>query len=205
MYTSAKEEQKCTNQRYLALRETFHMRSCKTSVMKILIAEDDKDTALLFKMALEKRGHRVITAQNGEDCLKIYQEELQNIRLKTDLSERVQPFDAVILDYKMPKINGMEVAKEILAVNPHQRIVFASAYVKETLVDSIKELNQVVELMQKPFGESALIDTIEDKGIYSELQKLNVNVNDIKAANLRHEQIRELLDILRNIQKGRTF
>ena len=173
--------------------------------MKILIAEDDKDTALLFKMALEKRGHRVITTQNGEDCLKIYHEELQTIRHKTDLSERVQPFDAVILDYKMPKINGMEVAKEILAVNPHQRVVFASAYVKETLVDSIKQLNQVVELMQKPFGESALIDTIEDKGIYSELQKLNVNVNDIKAANLRHEQIRELLNILRKIQKGRTF
>jgi hypothetical protein len=83
--------------------------------------------------------------------------------------------------------------------------VFASAYVKETLVDSIKQLNQVVELMQKPFGENALIDTIEDKGIYSELQKLNVNVNDVMAANLRHEQIRELLDILRNLQKRRTF
>lgn len=181
------------------------MGSRQTFVVKILIAEDDKDTALLFKMALEKRGHRVITTQNGEDCLKIYHEELQNIRLKTDLSERVQPFDALILDYKMPKINGMDVAKEILAVNPHQRIVFASAYVKETLVDSIKQLSQVVELMQKPFGERALIDTIEDKGIYSELQKLNVNINDIKAANLRHEQIRELLDILRKIQKGRTF
>jgi len=77
--------------------------------------------------------------------------------------------------------------------------------VKETLVDSIKHLNQVVELMQKPFGEDALIDTIEDKGIYSELQKLNVNVNVVKAANLRHEQIREILEILRNIQKGRTF
>jgi DNA-binding NarL/FixJ family response regulator len=32
----------------------------------------------------------------------------------------------VILDYKMPKINGMEVAKEILAINPHQRIIFSS-------------------------------------------------------------------------------
>ena len=173
--------------------------------MRILIAEDDKDTALLFKMALEKRGHIVTTTQNGEDCLKLYHEESQNIRLRTDLSERLQPFDNVVLDYKMPRINGMDVAKEILAVNPHQRIIFASAYVKETLVDSIKELNQVVELMQKPFGEDALIDTIEDKGIYSELQKLNVNVNDIKAANLRHEQIREILDILKNIQKGRTF
>ena len=173
--------------------------------MKILIAEDDKDTALLFKMALEKRRHKVITTPNGEDCLKVYQESLQNIRLKTDLTEHIQPFDVVVLDYKMPKINGMEVAKEILAVNPHQRIVFASAFVKETLVDSIKELKQVVELMQKPFGESALIDTIEDKGIYSELQKLNVNISDIKAANLRHEQIREILDILKKVQKGKTF
>jgi CheY-like chemotaxis protein len=135
-------------------------------------------------MALEKRNHQVVTANNGEDCLKIYQEQLQNIRLKTDLSEHIQPFDAVVLDYKMPKINGMEVAKEILAVNPHQMIIFASAYVKETLIDSIKQLNQVVELMQKPFGEDALIDTVEDKGIYSELRKLKVNVHDIKAANL---------------------
>jgi CheY-like chemotaxis protein len=177
----------------------------KTFVVKVLIAEDDKDTALLFKMALEKRGHHVITTQNGEDCLKVYHEDSQDIRRKTDLSERLQPFDAVVLDYKMPRINGMEVAKEILAVNPHQRIVFASAYVKETLVDSIRQLNQVVELMQKPFGENALIDTIEDKGIYSELQKLNVNISDIKAANLRHEQIREILDILRNVQRGKTF
>ena len=106
-------------------------------MLKVLIAEDDKDTALLFKMALEKRGHSVTTTQNGEDCLKLYHDESQNIRLKTDLSERLQPFDAVVLDYKMPRINGMDVAKEILAVNPHQRIVFASAYVKETLVDSI--------------------------------------------------------------------
>ena len=53
----------------------------------------------------------------------------------------------------MPKINGMEVAKEILAVNPHQRIIFASAYVKETLVDSIQQLNQIVELLQKPLDK----------------------------------------------------
>jgi CheY-like chemotaxis protein len=32
----------------------------------------------------------------------------------------------------MPKMNGMEVAKEILAVNPHQRIIFASAYVRDS-------------------------------------------------------------------------
>ena len=44
-----------------------------------------------------------------------------------------QPFEAVILDYRMPQMNGMEVTKEILAVNPHQRIIFASAYIQETV------------------------------------------------------------------------
>jgi hypothetical protein len=50
-----------------------------------------------------------------------------------------------------------------------------------------------------------LIDTIEDKEIYSELEKLNVSVKDLKAADLRHEQIKNLLETLRRIQKGRTF
>jgi hypothetical protein len=48
-------------------------------------------------------------------------------------------------------MNGMDVAKEILAVNPHQRIIFASAYVKETLQESVKQLKQIVEIMQNPF------------------------------------------------------
>jgi CheY-like chemotaxis protein len=39
------------------------------------------------------------------------------------------PFDVVVLDYKMPSKDGMEVAKEILQINPYQRIIFASAYV----------------------------------------------------------------------------
>jgi hypothetical protein len=37
------------------------------------------------------------------------------------------------------------------------------------------------------------------------LQKLNVDISDIKAANLRHEQIRSILDILRQVQRGKTF
>src|ERR1044072_557180 len=168
--------------------------------MKISIAEDDKDTASSYKMALEERNHQLVITDNGEDCLKIYHEELQKVKSETDATKHIQPFDAVVLDYKMPKINGMQVAKEILAVNPHQRIIFASAYVKETLMDSIQQLNQIVELLQKPFGPDVLADTIEDKGIYLELKKLNVNIDDIKAAGLRHEQLKDILDILKKRQ-----
>jgi CheY-like chemotaxis protein len=86
----------------------------------------------------------------------------------------IPPYDVVILDYKMPGMNGMDVAKEILAVNPHQRIIFASAYVKETLQESVMQLKQIVELMQKPFTITQLVDTVEDKQVYEELKNLNV-------------------------------
>jgi response regulator RpfG family c-di-GMP phosphodiesterase len=38
--------------------------------------------------------------------------------------------DAVILDYRIPRKDGIEVAKEILEINPKQRKTFASAYVR---------------------------------------------------------------------------
>ena len=174
--------------------------------MKILIAEDEYDIALLYKLALEKRNHRVTISQNGEDCLKLYHEEFQRMRFSGDDSISVQllPFNAVILDYKMPKINGIEVAKEILAVNPHQRIIFASAYVKETLLDTIKSLKQITEVVQKPFGVNILIDTVEDKETYSELQKLNVDMDVIRAVNPTHEQIIDLIERLRKLQSRLT-
>ena len=93
-------------------------------------------------------------------------DELHRVTLHSDPTERVLPFDVVILDYKMPKMDGLEFAKEIFAENPHQRIVFASAYHRDTISESVEKLNRLVEVLNKPFGKQQLIDTIEDKSIY---------------------------------------
>ena len=172
--------------------------------MNILIAEDEKDIALLYKKVLEARNHNVTVTSNGEDCLKCYHDVFQEMisSHKRSVQSLQVPFDVVLLDYKMPQIDGMEVAKEILAVNSHQRIIFASAHVKETLEDSIKQLKQVVELMQKPFTVNNLIDTIEDSEVYNELQKYNVDIDIVKAFIPTHQQIIDLLERLRKIQKN---
>jgi CheY-like chemotaxis protein len=118
------------------------------------------------------------------------------------------PYDAVVLDYRMPKKDGLQVAKEILAANPSQRIIFASAYVKETLRESVKELRQVVELMQKPFLPEALVDVVEDSDAYPELKKLFVNVRKMTESDFENpspDQIKDILEGLKKIQKGRTF
>ena len=202
--------------------------------MRILIAEDDLDISTLYKRALEKRKHVVVLTSTGEACLQNYIDTLRtettprfnSVSMTTPIvnlsstpqdikfhNKRTSSFDTdvsslydvVILDYKMPGMNGMDVAKEILAVNPHQRIIFASAYVTLLLLESVKQLKQIVELMQKPFTLSQLVDTVEDKEVYEELKSLNVDVNRIRAAEPTHELVIDLLERLRRIQKNRTF
>ncbi|MDE1765482.1 MAG: response regulator [Thaumarchaeota archaeon] len=169
--------------------------------MEILIADDETDLLEQYKFALEEKGHDVITCKDGGQCLKIYAIESE----QQPANDSTAPFDAVVLDYQMPAKNGIEVAKEILEINPHQRIIFASGYIQETFLDSIKKLRQITEIMQKPFSLQALVDTIEDKDIYLQLEKLNVDIAAIKELNPSHAQIKAYFDVLCRLQKGRTF
>ncbi len=166
-------------------------------MMKVLIADDEPDLLSQYQTILEDRNHTVVTTQDGEACVLAYSKELA--------ANPDNPFDAVVLDYSMPKLNGLQTAKEILGLNASQRIIFASAYVQETLMDSIKNLKQIVELLQKPFSLQSLVDTLEDKNIYDELAKLNVNIQNLMDLNPTHAQVRDYLDALRKIQKAKTF
>ncbi|MBV9175768.1 MAG: response regulator [Nitrososphaeraceae archaeon] len=180
--------------------------------MKILIAEDEQYIWKPYKIALENRGHNVVITENGQDCINTYKRVPVAVAAGKNYNtynnkHHHPPFDAVVLDYRMPGKDGMEVAKEILELNPKQRIIFASAYVKETLEDSVKQLRQVVELIQKPFEANVLVDIIEDKEAFEGLKKLMINVKDIEDKNYEptSDQISDLFESLRKIQKGRSF
>lgn len=176
--------------------------------MRILVAEDEKDIGSFYCSILVNRGHEVILTSNGEECLNVYRQKFQERqqRYHDDQISSSYP-DVVILDYRMPKKDGMQVAKEILQVNPEQRIIFASAYVMQTLVESVKELKRVVELMQKPFSMSALVDTVENTEAYEGLKTLMATTRDIieDFDNPSSDQIRELFDGLKKVQKFKGF
>lgn len=166
--------------------------------MKVLIAEDDQDTAQMYRYALESAGHEATITPDGKDCLRTYLESARKQPKKGG-----QPFDAVVLDYRITGMDGMQVAKEILGANPGQRIIFASAYVKETLMDSVKQLKQIVELVQKPFEPNVLVETIEDVGTLDELKNLKASAKKMTdGGGPTSEQLQELLEMLKKIQKS---
>lgn len=108
------------------------------------------------------------------------------------------PFDLVILDYRMPKMDGLDAAKRILQLCPSQRIMFASAYTAQTLMEAVKNLHKVVELLQKPFDLEYFVDAVEDKALYEQLERLNVRVRALRDHNVTHSQ---LLGLLTGVQK----
>jgi CheY-like chemotaxis protein len=63
--------------------------------------------------------------------------------------------DVVVLDYKMPGKDGMEVAKEILTINPDQRIIFASAnFIQpQQAMLLLRQLHQLMSLLEQQIGQ----------------------------------------------------
>lgn len=179
--------------------------------MKVLVAEDEPNIAKLHKISFEDAGHYVWVTHDGVECIQIFKQELEKQKrgvmaeVETFSLPEKTPFDVIILDYRMPKKDGMQVAREILDLVPHQRIIFVSAYVADTLLEAVKTLNRVVELVQKPYDMDELLSLAEDKAIWKELKEMNINISGLREMPLNHSTILQLLEGLRKLQKGRGF
>lgn len=138
--------------------------------MDILIAEDNEFTAKQYRIALEKRGHKVTIAKDGVECIDYYMNETKYEELFR--KSRTPPFDLVLLDHDMPRKTGADVAKEILECRPNQRLIFLSAY-GNGIMQKLKELrDETVQIIQKPFSLSFLIQKIEGATLKNKIVNL---------------------------------
>jgi len=80
----------------------------------VLLVEDQKYNLLVLKMMLEKLGITVIPAKNGQEAVNICSEN-KNI-------------DLVLMDLKMPVMDGYKAMIEIKKTNPDMKIIAETAY-----------------------------------------------------------------------------
>jgi CheY-like chemotaxis protein len=130
-------------------------KSDVSMALRILVAEDNHDLAEIYKIAFENRGHVVTTAKDGIECLQTYSDSLKNSNKAVESF-----FDVIILDQKMPGMDGIDIAREIQRVNSKQRIIFITGYSTE-VVKKLRGLEEPVEVMNKPFPLQALIFQVE--------------------------------------------
>ena len=120
--------------------------------MKILVAEDEPKTLQIYTLLLGDEGYEVHPTKDGKECLDVYKSQLNT---NHDI-----PFDLVLLDLRMPEKNGIEVATEIFAICPTQKILMVTAYAgKLNLGDGNLKILRTIE---KPFDADELLKIISE-------------------------------------------
>jgi len=108
---------------------------------RILIAEDDRTTRHLLSRTLKNAGFSVATAKDGVEGLQ---------KLKAE------PFDLVLLDIWMPRMNGLELLAQMrLQGAPAKAIVMTSDTTPETLLQAVRE--QAYRYLSKPVEPKELV------------------------------------------------
>ena len=112
--------------------------------MRVLVAEDETIIRMDLVALIDRAGHDVVgEARDGAEAV--------------GLAERLRP-DLVVMDVKMPSLDGIEAARRILAMRPVP-IVMLTAYASQDLVDRAAEIG-VFGYLVKPFREADLMPAI---------------------------------------------
>ena len=112
------------------------------AIARILLVDDNAHGLMARRTVLEELGHKIMTASNGTDALELFSQH---------------KFDIVVTDYKMSRMDGLELIRRLRKVTPHVPIVLVSGFVdalglneSNTGADAVvqKSSNEVAHLVR---------------------------------------------------------
>ncbi len=112
---------------------------------KVLIVDDEQDFLDIITERIRLRGMDVSTATSAEDALNLIEEE---------------SFDAVIMDYMMPALDGFKALKLMKAKQPEVQIILLTANVPDEKQIEAKALG-ALDVIEKPPDLKDLIQKIK--------------------------------------------
>jgi two-component system nitrogen regulation response regulator NtrX len=110
----------------------------------ILIADDDPQIATTLAEHLTEQGYEVTTASDGDETMALL--------VKSQ-------FALVVLDLKMPKVNGFGVLKFIKQANPSTKVVVLTGYADLRNAMECRRLG-ADDFIRKPYDLGDIIDTV---------------------------------------------
>jgi len=118
----------------------------------ILCADDDGAVLATLDALLTASGYRTILAHDGDEAIALFKKHQQDLL-------------AVVLDLRMPKKDGIEVARQIRAESAEIPLLALSAYLVGSQVKEV--LRQCAEggfdaCTRKPFGTASFLKTLDD-------------------------------------------
>jgi CheY-like chemotaxis protein len=112
---------------------------------RVFIVDDDRDHAESIADVLEQRGYTVEVATTGEEGARRFREAA---------------FDLILMDVKLPGMNGVETFAEFRKIRPDARVVMMTGYSVEQLLAQAVEQG-ALGVLRKPFAIADLLDVLE--------------------------------------------
>jgi two-component system cell cycle sensor histidine kinase/response regulator CckA len=112
----------------------------------ILLVEDQPEVRAIARTLLTRQGYTVLEANGGQEALTL-------------VHAQGNPIDLLLTDVVMPSIGGPELARQLREMRPNLRVLFASGYTDDALVQQ-GVLQPGSELIQKPFTREALLQKV---------------------------------------------
>lgn len=133
--------------------------------LRIVIADDEPIIRLDLRKTLENMGHQVV-GEAGDGSKAV------------DMAREMKP-DIVILDIKMPEMDGIDAAK-VITTEGISPVLLLTAYSQKDLVDRAKDAG-VFAYLVKPFKEADLLPAMEIAiSRYEEFIELENEVSDLE-------------------------
>lgn len=114
------------------------MKNNDNSAPVILLVDDDEVIRMMGRDILRVLGYQVMLASNGEETVKIYQENKDQI-------------DLILLDWHMPGIGGIEILEQLWEIDEKVKVILATGWGPPREMDKIKKSGHLVGLLQKPY------------------------------------------------------
>lgn len=113
---------------------------------RVLVVDDEAQICNVIKKVLLQEGHQIFTALNGEEAL---------IQLKKS------SMDLMLVDLKMPSMNGLELLKQARAVQKNLKSILLTAYGTASAAREAMSLG-VFDFLTKPFDNQLLKKVVRE-------------------------------------------
>jgi two-component system, NtrC family, response regulator HydG len=113
--------------------------------LSVLVLDDDVAVCRILNRILSEEEYQVSTSQTVKDAVAAIREK---------------PFDAYVLDFRLPDGSGLDVAQTLRSNGSEAPIIFISGYDSSMIAEKAESL-RVFDIVEKPFSRDAICDVVK--------------------------------------------
>jgi CheY-like chemotaxis protein/predicted transcriptional regulator len=138
----------------------IHQQAEERNHGNLMLVEDEPDVLFAFKTILKSEGYNVDTFTDSFHALKHF----------IKLNRRY--YDLVILDIRMPGMNGIQLYQKLKRIDDDLRVIFATALDAAELISILPDLNSV-HIIRKPIAAKDFINLVKKAVTYVPMKVTN--------------------------------